>query len=237
MPDLMRKVIHINITEQPDDVTCGPSCLYSVYRYYGRKVELGEVISSVSHLREGGCLAPHLGVDALMADFSATIYAFNINIFDPTWFSLDSTDLYSKLKKQFHARTDPKLRFATKAYMKFLELGGVLKFDDLTPELIETPLRKDHPIICGLSSTYLYRASREIPSNCEDDDINGEPAGHFVILAGCNLKTKEVDIADPYKLNPISPGQVYRVSESHLLCAILLGVVTYDANLLIISPK
>ncbi len=233
----MRRVLHINIVAQPDDVTCGPSCLYSVYKYYGRQIGLKDVISGVTHLREGGCLAPHLGIHALQSDFKATIYAFNINIFDPTWFSLSSPELQEKLRRQFAARTEPKLRWATKAYLNFLEMGGDIRFEDLTPELLERPLKEEHPIICGLSSTYLYKASREIPEDCSDDDINGVPAGHFVILAGWDPKTKEVEIADPYKHNPLAPGHVYRVSEARLLCAIMLGVVTYDANLLIISPK
>ena len=36
--------------------------------------------------------------------------------------------------------------------------------------------------------------------------------------------------------NPMADGQKYEVSIDRVICSILLGIVTYDANLLIIEP-
>jgi hypothetical protein len=44
-------------------------------------------------------------------------------------------------------------------------------------------------------------------------------------------------IADPLHPNPMAASQLYHVSFDRVKCAILLGVMTYDANLLIIEPK
>ena len=48
---------------------------------------------------------------------------------------------------------------------------------------------------------------------------------------------KKVLLADPLKPNPISEGQLYEVRIDRLICSILLGIVTHDANLLIIEPR
>lgn len=35
------------ILPQPDETTCGPTCLHSVYRYWGDEVGLGDVIGQI----------------------------------------------------------------------------------------------------------------------------------------------------------------------------------------------
>jgi hypothetical protein len=46
-----------------------------------------------------------------------------------------------------------------------------------------------------------------------------------------------VRIADPLHPNPLAPEQYYEVGFARLVCAILLGVLTYDANFLVIEPS
>ena len=43
-------------------------------------------------------------------------------------------------------------------------------------------------------------------------------------------------VADPYRENPISGDNLYVVRMDRLINSILLGVLTYDANLLVIYP-
>ena len=92
-------------------------------------------------------------------------------------------------------------------------------------------------MITGLSATYLYRAIRDIPDTNEDDDVRGEPVGHFVVLTGYRKDTREILIADPLQSNPLVGTRYYAVKTHRLIGAILLGAVTYDANLLVIEPK
>ena len=73
---------------------------------------------------------------------------------------------------------------------------------------------------------------------CKTDDIRGTPVGHFVVLCGYNRDTKMVRIADPYLPNPFAPrDNYYEVNVDRVVCAILLGILTYDANLLILRPS
>ena len=44
-------------------------------------------------------------------------------------------------------------------------------------------------------------------------------------------------MADPYQDNPLGEDRYYQVPVGRLINSILLGIVTYDANLLIISKK
>ena len=67
------------------------------------------------------------------------------------------------------------------------------------------------------------------------DDLRGEPMGHFVVLSG--MQDDTVFVADPYKENPLAGKSYYDVPINRLLNAILLGIVTYDANMLIVQPQ
>ena len=118
-----------------------------------------------------------------------------------------------------------------------IELGGELRFEDLTPRLLRGYVKRSIPVISGLSASYLYRTPREYGPNCDYDDVRGEPTGHFVVLCGYNKETRPIQIADPLLPNPVAQSQLYDVGIDRLLNAILLGVLTYDANLLIIRPR
>lgn len=229
----------IRMLPQPDDVTCGPTSLHAVYRYFDLDLGLDDVLASVDVLEEGGTLAVMLGLDALRRGFSAQLYTYNLTLFDPSWAGLAPEVLYDKLDAQLAHKQAPKLVGATKAYQAFLEAGGQLCFGDLTPALLHRTFDHQLPILAGLSATYLYGTPRELPDHHHPDrlihdDVRGEPTGHFVVL--CGFDGDRVDVADPYKHNPISRDHHYRVPTQRLLNAILLGVVTYDANLLILAP-
>jgi hypothetical protein len=228
--------LHLDISTQPDDTTCGPACLHSVYEYYHDNISLHQVITEVKSLKGGGTLAVLLGNHALGRDYRVTIYTYNLHVFDPTWFAKKDS-LVEKLKAQSAVRNEEKLTAETQGYLEFFERGGKLLFEDLTIGLIRHYLKKSIPILTGLSSTYLYRSVRENPENNMDDNIAGTPTGHFVVLCGYNKEKREVLVADPYKKNPVSGDHYYMVSIARLLGAILLGILTYDANLLVIEPK
>jgi hypothetical protein len=98
-------------------------------------------------------------------------------------------------------------------------------------------LRRRLPLLAGLSSTFLYRAPREYGPHDTPDDLRGEPAGHFVVLCGYDRHERKVQVADPYEPHPHGPNRRYWISIDRVIGAILLGIVTYDANLLVITPK
>ncbi|MCA9190296.1 MAG: hypothetical protein KDB03_00985 [Planctomycetales bacterium] len=232
----MTEHLPVNIMPQPDDWTCGPTCLHAVYRYYGEDVDLGMLIDRVPKLDDGGTLAVLLGCDALKHGYAARIYTFNLTVFDPTWFR-DKVDIAAKLAAQAEAKEDIKLRLATRGYLEFLALGGQVRMQDLSPQLIRQYLARNIPLLTGLSSTYLYQEKREVNPTQQQCDIRGVPQGHFVILRGYNREQKSVRVADPYQKNPWSKNLDYEVPIARVVSAILLGVLTYDANLLVIYPK
>jgi len=230
------KQLAFEIAVQPDLVTCGPTCLHGVYRYYGDQTDLGALINEVSMLDEGGTLDVFLANHALRRGYRATLYTYNLQLFDPTWSELAPAALSERLAAQARAKPTRKLKLATAGYQQFLELGGRLRFADLQPSLIRRYLNRDIPILTGLSATYLYQDSREIADTGESDDIRGEAMGHFVVLCGYNRETRHVDVADPYEWNPLSRQRYYSVDMHRLIGAVFLGSLSYDANLLVIEP-
>ena len=232
----METKLHFEILPQPDDFTCGPTCLHAVYTYYEHELPLEQVIREVPKLEEGGTLGVLLGCHALRQGFQALIYTYDLQVFDPTWFRPGAESLTAKLAAQAAAKDKPKLREATEAYLEFLAAGGQIHMEDLTTGLIRRYLQREAPILTGLSATYLYRTAREYGPKSDADDVRGLPAGHFVVLCGYDPPSRGVLVADPLMPNPMAPGQNYVLGVDRVLCAILLGTLTYDANLLIIQP-
>ena len=225
------------VEPQPDDVTCGHACLHGIYRFYGDKVSLASVLADIRMLDRGGTLDVFLANHALARGYDVTLFTYNLDLFDPTWFGLPNDEIRARLKAQAKQKHWRRLQAATRGYDEFLRLGGKLQLRDLEPSLLRSFLKRGTPVITGLSATYMYRATREVPETNVDDDVGGEPVGHFVVLTGYRRDTREVLIADPLEINPLSRSRYYAVNVQRLIGAILLGIMTYDANLLVIEPK
>lgn len=232
-------MLKLKIYTQPDDETCGQTCLHAIYNYYGFDISLEKIISEVERSYSGGTLAPHLAIHALKHKFKATLYVNNLDIFDPSWF--EDTEgkpnvIIDKLEEQMKYKWDKNLHQASKAYQEYLRLGGILKFHTISPQLLRMYFKRKLPILTGLSATYLYKCPRELylGNVSTFDDIRGTPCGHFVVLCGYDKKRKRIVVADPHS-HSIYQGNYYKVSSHQLINAIMLGVLTYDANLLIIE--
>jgi hypothetical protein len=228
----------IRILAQPDDSTCGPTALHAVYAHFGMDISLDEVIKGVHHLEDGGTLAVFLGLHALKLGFNARIHSYNLRVFDPSWDGLSGEMMRKKLIAQTRFKEGKKLHATCLAYARFLKMGGEIRFDDPKPALLQNYFDHDLPVLTGLSATYLYKSKREYSgSNGQSvfDDLRGKPMGHFVVLAG--MEGKKVLVADPYQDNPLGEDRYYHVHVGRLINSIMLGIVTYDANLLIISKN
>ena len=229
--------IDIDVLGQPDDATCGPTSLHSVYRYYDEDISLEQVIREVHTFEDGGTLAVWLGSHALSRGFEAVLFTCNLQLLDPSWFTTSEVNLIQKLEEQMKHKPDPKLIRTSHAFIDFIKNGGKVKLEDVTRDVLRKYLSQGYPILTGLSSTFLYRAPREVPPVQFPDDICGIPTGHFVILCGYNRANKSITVADPLTQNPFSASRKYDVHIDRVICSILLGVLTYDANFLIIKPK
>lgn len=222
----------VKILPQPDETTCGPTCLHAVYNYWDKRDSLDDIIARTPKLESGsGTFDVFLACDALRSGFQVTIYTYNLIVFDPTWF-VGGVDIAERLRQQRAVKTDHRLRYVTEGYLEFLSLGGKLRLADLSHSLIHGLLRRGLPILTGLSSTFLYRTAREHGADDVPDDIRGFPAGHFVVIAGYNRTQRTLLVADPY-----GPTQEYWSNIDRVISAILLGIVTYDSNLLVIHPS
>lgn len=238
-------MINLVMHSQPDDETCGPTSLYALYHFYNDPISFKEVLKTVKRVKTGGTLSANLAYHALKRGYHATTYVYNLNIFDLSWFDretgkADSKLLITKLAKQKKYFTNRRDIETTNAYIRMLKHGGEICFQDLNVQLLSNLLKKEQPIITGLSATYLYQTPREWTNRKKIsvyDDIRGDPCGHFVVLCGLDQSQRRCIVADPLHTNPISGTNYYKVSRSRLINSIMLGVLTYDSNLLMITPK
>jgi hypothetical protein len=229
--------LSLDILPQPDDVTCGPTCLHAVYRWFGDDLPIERIIREVRPQQGRGTLAVLLAQHALERGYQATLWVYALDIFDPTWFRA-GVDLRAKLQNQMRAKGDERLQFVSREYLRFLEMGGQLRYEELNPDLLRRLLEPGAPILTGLSATYLYGCAREFDDGARVsyDDVRGSSTGHFVVLYGYHPETREVLVADPLRENPRFGDQHYSVGVHRLVGAIMLGVLTYDGNLLQLEP-
>lgn len=231
----MEDLIAFEIEPQPNDTSCGPTCLQAVYRYYGDVVPMEDLLAEVPELADGGTLGVHLANHALRRGYRVTVYTWNLQAFDPTWF-VPGSPLRERLAARVAAGSDRRYESASGAYLEFLDAGGELRMEDLTAGLLRSLLRRRVPILTGLSATFLYRSIRERPSDQEDDDVRGAPVGHFVVLSGYDAASRTVLVNDPQQEHPFEGTHSYTVDIDRLIGAVYLGVLTYDGNLVAIEP-
>jgi len=237
MPTAPSQTLDLEILRQPDDASCGPTCLHAVYRYFGDDIALDDIIAEIPQLTGGGTLAVNLANHALRRGYRALIHTYNLNVFDPSWFEGKLADLSERLRAQADVKDDEKLAEATNAYLEFLRLGGELTMEDLTPSLLHRWMERDRPILTGLSATFLYRSPRETGSDTlTEDDLRGVPTGHFVVLCGWDAEERKVRLADPLENTPRIQEHIYWLPVERVINAVLLGILTYDSNLLILDP-
>ena len=229
--------LDVTMRRQPNETTCGPTCLHALYHYYGDRVALEQVISEIPTIDNGGTYAAFLGCHALRRGFTATLYTWDLMVFDPSWFSPESPPMVECLARQAELKSDHRVHLLSHACREFLELGGSIRFRDLTAPFLRGILRRGVPMLAGLSSTYLYRVRREFGPNDKPDDLRGEPAGHFVVLSGYHRQDRLVRVSDPYLANPVSADVHYWVNINRLISSVLLGNLTFDANILLITPR
>jgi Peptidase_C39 like family len=251
--------IEFHIQSQPDDVTCGPTCLASVYRYFGDDLPLEQVIREIPSLEEGGTLAVLMGTHALRRGYQVRVFTYNLRAFDPSWFyppgapeligyetvldpavppaaRVARVDLARKLGEQRLAKKSVRLQVACEAYIDFVQAGGEVLMHELNEDLLRFYLDRGVPVMTGLSATWLYRFPRQIGRTNKPDDVRGEPEGHFVVLRGYDPGRRLFSVADPWLPNPLGQANDYDVPMDRLVSSILLGVLTYDANLTVIEP-
>ena len=228
--------IDVPMEAQPDDFTCGPTSLQAVYAYFGETLPLDEIVDEIAFLEEGGTLAVHLGIDALRRGYHARLHSFNLQVFDPIWSDWPMDRLDGALAARAAVKSDPRLLESIEAYRTFIRAGGVVDLSDISADLLERYFDRRLPVLAGLSATFLYGGPRErvdtAGSRMLFDDVAGEPQGHFVVL--CGFDGPHVVVADPFEENP-SGDHYYPVEVDRLIHAILLGVLTYDGNLLILG--
>ena len=220
---------------QPDETTCGPTCLHAIYSFFGDDEALDDVIERTWRLEHGGTYAVYLACDALRNGYHARLYTYNLTVFDPTWFTTSGVDVAARLRLQREVKDERRGQHAIDGYLEFLERGGRLRFANLSEHLIRRILGCRLPILTGLSSTYLYRSEREIGDGTPDD-VRGHPVGHFVVIAGWDARLRRVMVVDPYQPNPWGPSHEYWIGVDRVVASILLGIVTHDANLLVVYP-
>jgi hypothetical protein len=229
-----RLELPVETLPQPDETTCGPTCLHAVYAYWDDPEPLHAVVKRMRRLDSGGTYAVFLGCDALRKGYKARIYTYNLTVFDPSWFGSARIDIRERLARQQRLKPDPRIYNATEGYLEFLELGGRIRFAN--------PLAVAHragaaPALSAADGTLLdvsVPAASRVRSDDRPDDIQGVPQGHFVVIAGWQPDRRRVLVVDPYQPHRYGPALRYWLGIDRVVAAILLGIVTHDANVLVI---
>lgn len=189
--------------------SCGHSSLLQVLKYYGKDLELKEVVSEISNCEvedlKLGASECELGMFAMKKGFKSTIISLDVRRFDATWFDLSHEELKKKLelRSKFLQSVSPEdckegygttyLDNVTRYYPEYLEKGGEIKFLPISKELIKKYVYNKIPVLALLSSQLYFKKPRKYKG--EFDDIKGKPHGHWIVISGYD--EKNFIITDP----------------------------------------
>ncbi len=241
-----RRVLPVPRFRQPDDVSCGPTCLAQVMASFGEEVEIPDLMARIRRNPDGGTQAVHIADLAMELGYRVRLYPFGVRVFDPSWWDLLDSEIIMRLGQRASAleaaEADPAEVETVLAWRDVLRRGAHVAFKEPSPALIAGILARGRPVIVGLNATWLYRAMRERPDDNESDDLLGWPVGHFVTVSGYTGGGLHLHVRDPSEdapdhLHPEGAGRGnYPVPGDRLVHAILLGDLTRDAVLLEIWP-
>lgn len=225
---------------QPDDVSCGPTCLSQVLAWHGAQHDIDALAGQLRRNADGGTQGVYLGRLALELGYRVRLYPFGVRIFDPTWWECEDEEIIELLDARAAALSDPGERDTVMAWADYLRAGGYLAFREPSPRVLTRALDLGRPLICGLNATWLYREARTRRHDNQDDPIGGHAAGHFVVIRGYTGEGRHLHVNDPSPDAPFSKGTSagrYPLSANRLLHALLLGDGTGDAVLVEIWPS
>ena len=210
-----------------------------MYRYWGDQEPLQTIIARMYRLEQGGTFAVFLGCDALRKGYGAAIYTYNVTVFDPTWFTRN-VDIAERLTKQREVKSDERLQVATSGYLQFLQLGGRLRFADLSQVLVRALLRfrlLQRSAALHLSVRVLNPDGSSSSPGISDMGQSGHGTQDYAMAGSFSRARRHVLVVDPYQPNPYGEAHEYWISIDRVVTAILLGIVTHDANLLVVYPR
>ncbi len=194
--------------------SCIPACLQEVFGYYGEQISQEEIMKISENPKLGMALA-EAGIFSLRHNYRSLIITNNINIFDPTWFKLDSNKLKLNLNKRAKF-VDDLSQFTIDKFIKFLDFGGEINFETISPALFKKYLSIEVPIIIELASTFIYKLAKSSRPGRFDDAIKGQIEGHGVVIAGFDNKDNFL-IIDPNSKKSPSKAGVYWVNSVELM--------------------
>lgn len=233
--------MNINLNIQliyQDEGECGVACLEMVFDFFKINFSHKVIIKATEKSLKGGDWYFMLGKVALDNDLRAEIVTRSTRIFDPSWFHSDKDCLIDKLKLEgsyFNSQGQDKIWEANEAMAaaEFLGAGGGIKFEAITPIVIENYLKRGIPVICPINANLIAPGLvRRIKYSGEVDDIKGEKIGHVILVTG--MKAGKFLINDPGgEIMKISNTGKYLVDKNELVESILRG----DMHLLVVSKK
>ena len=217
----MRDKIILSVPQfnQVKSYSCISACSQAVFGYYGESIAQEEIMEISENPKRGIALV-EAGIFSLKRNYKPLIITNNINIFDPTWFKIDSSKLKLNLKKRAKF-VDDLNQFMIDKYIKFLDLGGEINFETISPALLKNYLSIKVPIIMELASTFLYKLAKSSQPGGFNDAIKGQIEGHGVVIAGFDKKDKFLIIDPNSKKGPSKKG-VYWVNSAELMMSFAL---------------
>ncbi|MCB9691481.1 MAG: C39 family peptidase [Alphaproteobacteria bacterium] len=222
---------------QPDEVSCGPTCLAAVLQFHGVDTDVARVRAKTPRNPDGGTFAPYLGRAAIAHGMRVCCHPFAVQVFDPSWWDLPHDEVARRLRLRTEGLKPGRLRRVHEAWLAYMMDGGDVELGELRTHRLTDALDAGHPLICGLSITWLYQEPRERPHDNQDDDIHGAPVGHFVVVTGYAEGGDSFFVTDPWPQPPFDREEgVYTVGRRRLTQAILLGDATHDAVIVEILP-
>ncbi len=188
----MTLVLNVPRYRQPP-MMCGATALAEVMEYFDKKrYNIREIAKETEKTYKNIDWLFAAGISAIKRGFKSKITTVSIEIFDPSWATLNKNKLIRKMEKRLEYLMSLNTKDSyivewnispLKWAIEYLRKGGELFYHPITTKLIKNFLNKKIPLITPMNENLFYGIKRTT-ENDEYDDIKGMGTGHIIVISG-----------------------------------------------------
>ncbi len=214
--------------QEVNSYTCGPNCLAMVYAMRHKDISVRSILYDFHHPSNGqATYVPQMAQHLLSHGLKPKLFISGSKISSPAWSHFSRQELMQAVQKWLDANPKGAFYKNNQYFLAYLKAGGESVITSYSTDTIKHMLDTGSLVIICLDEAWLWGHRIDLSKpGVVIDEINGQSAGHFVVVI--NYDKDEFEILDPYPTNiHLRHGQ-YKVDGNQLINASL----TWDPQII-----
>ncbi|KKQ94442.1 MAG: hypothetical protein UT66_C0017G0005 [candidate division CPR2 bacterium GW2011_GWC1_39_9] len=201
---------------------CAPTSISMIMKFFGKDYSPDYITKTIGGItkdskgNEVGTLNIDLAIFSQEKGFETYCYTYNIELLKPSFVRLDRPELKQEIEELLKAEKNDFDKRVLSAYLKFIDLDGVLEMKMPSLKLVENYILKGIPVLISLRTKILR----------EKDGIENW-SGHAIVITGFD--------GDTFYYNDPKDGAENEINREKLFFALSNNVLDSTGYMLILE--